>query len=151
MKADIVATAVQERPDRLTEQIIGCCFKVHNTLGPGFPERVYRNALVATLRATHLAVEQERRFQVRFEGVEVGEFRVDLLIEDRVILELKAVIGPMPNVFAAQLLAYLKAAKRPVGLLVNFGNPSCEVKRLVSSAKSRQNLRDHGRHPLAVS
>ena len=74
---------------------------------------------------------------VMFDGVQIGEFHVDLLIEGRVILEVKAVTGVMPKVFEAQLLAYLKAAKKPVGLLVNFGNPSCQVKRLaLSSAKS---------------
>jgi len=60
----------------------------------------------------------------------VGEFHVDLLVNHRVIVEVKAVIGAMPNVFSAQLLAYLKAADMSVGLLVNFGNPSCQVKRL---------------------
>ena len=129
--------------DPLTEQIIGCCFTVHNALGAGFPEKVYRNALVASLRDAGLRVEPERSFKVLFEGVEVGEFRVDLLVEDQVILEIKAVIGRMPNVFGAQLVAYLKAAQKPVGLLVNFGNPSCEVKRLVLSAKSIRNRRNH--------
>lgn len=123
--------------DQLTEKIIGCSFQVHQALGPGFPEKVYQSALAATLRGAKLVVEQERRFKVVFQDVEVGEFRVDLLVENRVIVEVKAVIGAMPNVFAAQLVAYLKAAEMPVGLLVNFGNSSCAVKRLVlSSAKS---------------
>jgi len=72
-----------------------------------------------------------------FEGKPVGDFHIDLLVNGCVILEVKAVTGPMPKVFAAQLLAYLKAAELPLGLLVNFGNPSCHIKRVIfSSLKS---------------
>ena len=134
-KADYADKA--KRNDLLTEKIIGCCFRIHRELGPGFPEKVYQSALGASLRAVGLSVETERYFDVFFEGKTVGEFRVDLLIESGVILEVKAVTGIMPKVYAAQLLAYLKAARLPVGLLSNFGNPSCQVKRIVhSSAKS---------------
>lgn len=119
--------------ESLTERIIGCCFEVHRVLGPGFPEKVYQSALVSTMRRAALSVERERRFDVTFDGSTVGEFQVDFLIEGRVILETKAVTGAMPKVFAAQLLAYLKAAQLPVGLLVNFGNTSCQVKRVVFS------------------
>lgn len=116
--------------DPLTQKIIGCCFKVHTALGPGFPEKVYQAALIASLRSVNVSVDRERRFQVLFEESPVGEFRIDLLVEGRVILEVKAVSGVMPKIFSAQLLAYLKAARLPVGLLVNFGNPSCQVKRV---------------------
>ena len=136
MKKNDYADKAKQQRDQLTEQIIGCCFKVHNALGAGFPERVYQNALVMSLRESGLCVERERGFSVRFEHVDVGAFRVDLLVEDRVILEIKAVLGRMPAVFASQLLAYLKAAQKPVGLLVNFGNPSCDIKRMALSAKS---------------
>lgn len=144
MKSDpAVVTMEKDQKDQMTERIIGCCFKVHRALGPGFPEKVYQAALASSVRAAHLGVEQEQRFTVSFDEAPVGEFRVDLLIEGRVIVEVKAVIGAMPHVFAAQLLAYLKAADMPVGLLVNFGNPSCTVKRVVlSSAKSIRNLRN---------
>ena len=125
--------------DLLTERVIGCCFKVHRELGPGFPEKVYQCALLTSMRVAHLSVERERRFKVTFEEAVVGAFQIDLLVGGRVIVEVKAVTGMMPRVFAAQLLAYLKAAKLPVGLLVNFGNPSCQVKRLaLSSAISHQ-------------
>ena len=124
--------------DQLTRQIIGCCFNVHRALGPGFPEKVYQSALAMSIRAAHLSVERERRFKVLFGEVPAGEFQVDILVEGRVVLEVKAVTGVMPKVFAAQLLAYLKAAELAVGLLVNFGNPSCQVKRVVlSSGKMR--------------
>ena len=123
--------------DPLTAQIIGCAFSVHRALGPGFPERVYQAALAASLTAAGLSVELERRFKVAFQKTIVGEFQVDLLVGGRAVVEVKAVIGAMPKVFGAQVLAYLKAAGLPVGLLVNFGNTSCQVKRFsLSSAKS---------------
>ena len=128
-----MVSQVSEGKDQLTRQTIGCCFTVHRQLGPGFPEKVYQAALVESLRAVNLSVEREHRFEVVFEGTPIGEFYVDLLVDHRVVLEVKAVTGMMPRVFAAQLLAYLKAAELPVGLLVNFGNPSCEVKRLSMS------------------
>ncbi len=126
-------TPIKNVKDELTKQIIGCCFHVHRTLGPGFPEKVYQAALLADLQTTHLSAERERRFEVFFDNRPIGEFRVDVLIESRVILEIKAVTGSAPQVFAAQLLAYLKAAELSVGLLVNFGNSSCQVKRVVYS------------------
>ena len=129
--------------DQTTGRIIGCCFAVHGELGPGFPEKVYQAALAMSLESADFRVERERRFRVLFDRKPVGDFQVDLLIKGCVVLEVRAVVGPMPGVFAAQLLAYLKAAQMPVGLLVNFGNPSCQVKRVsLSSAKSVQNLRN---------
>ena len=123
--------------DPVTERIIGHCFRVHRTLGPGFPEKVYQAALFMELEKMRFQVQRERAYNVLFENEPVGQFHVDLLVDKSVIVEVKAVTGPMPTVFSAQLLAYLKAAQLPVGLLVNFGNPSCQVKRVVlSSAKS---------------
>ena len=125
------------KDDPLTRQIIGCAFEVHRALGPGFPERVYRTALATSLTAAGLSVEPERRFKVTFQKAIVGEFQVDLFVGGRAVVEVKAIIGTMPKVFGAQVLAYLKAADVPVGLLVNFGNTSCQVRRFsLSSAKS---------------
>ena len=123
--------------DPVTERIIGHCFKVHRTLGPGFPEKVYQAALLIELEKASFQVQRERAYDVLFHDERVGKFHIDLLIDQSVIIEVKAVTGPMPAVFSTQLLTYLKAAQLPVGLLVNFGNPSCQVKRVVlSSAKS---------------
>jgi len=116
--------------DALTERVIGCCFSVHRELGPGFPERIYHNALEQALGQADIIFASETPFRVSFRGTPVGSFHVDLLVEGRVIVEVKAVSGTMPKVFEAQILAYLKAAKVPVGLLVNFGNSSCHVRRL---------------------
>ncbi len=133
-------TRAEEASDPLTRRIIGCCFKVHRELGPGFPEKVYQVALMLDMKGAALRVERERRFQVMFEGTQVGAFFIDLLVENRVILEVKAVTGMMPKVFSTQVLAYLKAAQLPVGLLVNFGNPSCQVKRVSFSAPSAKSV-----------
>ena len=118
--------------DLLTERIIGCCFIVHRELGPGFPEKIYHHALECALKKAEVGFESEKRFRVSFQGDRVGEFCLDLLVEHRVVVEVKAVSGIMPKVFGAQLVAYLKATKLPVGLLVNFGNASCQVRRMVS-------------------
>ena len=115
----------------LTRQIIGCCFAVHRELGPGFHEKIYHTALQCVLRAAGIVFESQKRFQVTFQGVQVGEFSADLVVGHEVVVELKAISGPMPKVFQAQLLSYLKASSLHVGLLVNFGNTSCHVKRLV--------------------
>ena len=121
--------------DQLTEQIIGCCFKVHKELGPGFPERIYQSALEQALKESRIPFTSEKAFRVNFQDVQVGSFKVDLLVESRVVVEVKAVTGLLPKVFEAQVVAYLKAADLPVGLLVNFGNISCQVRRLVHRSK----------------
>jgi len=117
-------------PDKLTEKIIGCCFAVHRELGPGFNEKIYSNALQITLRNECIDFVVEKEFVVLFKDKQVGKFRCDLLIEDSVIVELKSVTGYQPKLFQNQLISYLKASKIKTGLLINFGNTSCEVKRL---------------------
>jgi GxxExxY protein len=116
--------------DILTEKIIGCCYEVHSALGPGFIEKIYAKALQHQLLSAGLKFEVEREFNVFFKEQFVGKFRCDLFVEERVIVELKSVAGYLPPVFQNQLLSYLKASKIKTGLLINFGNSSCEVKRL---------------------
>lgn len=116
--------------DALTGKIIGCCFEVHRELGPGFIEKIYAKALQIQLKREGLNIEAEKEFSVYFQQQFVGKFRCDLLIQDQVIVELKSVTGYLPKIFHAQLLSYLKASKIKTGLLINFGNTSCEVKRL---------------------
>ena len=117
--------------DPLTEKIIGCCFDVHTALGPGFKEQVYQNALKLALERKKLKFTTEQTFDISFLNEVVGTYRADLVVEDEVIIELKAVVGFMPKIFESQLLSYLKASKIKVGLLVNFGNRKCFVKRYV--------------------
>ncbi|MFM6976246.1 MAG: GxxExxY protein [Sphingobacteriaceae bacterium] len=116
--------------DPITEQIIGCCFKIHTELGPGFSERIYAKALHLELQKEKITFQQEREFKVYYSGLQIGKFRCDLFVENSVIVELKAVTGFLPKLFQSQLLTYLKASKVKTGLLINFGNTSCEIKRL---------------------
>jgi GxxExxY protein len=115
---------------KLTEKIIGCCFSVHSELGPGFNEKIYSNALQIKLKQEFISFVAEKEFVVHFDKIVVGKFRCDLLIENSVIVELKSVTGYQPKLFQNQLISYLKASKIKTGLLINFGNTSCEVKRL---------------------
>lgn len=117
--------------DPLTGKVIEACFRVHTQLGPGFVERIYMNALIIALAELGLGFETEKEFVVRYEEKPVGKFRADLVVEDSVIVELKAVEGKMPKLFESQIISYLKASGIKVGLLVNFGNKSCEVRRLM--------------------
>lgn len=116
--------------DALTEKIIGCCYEVHRSLGPGFIEKIYAKALQHQLALEGLSFEIEKEFNVNFKDQFVGKFRCDLFIENKVIVELKSVTGYIPALFKSQLLSYLKASKVKTGLLINFGNPSCEIKRI---------------------
>jgi GxxExxY protein len=115
--------------DPLTEKIIGCCFEVHRLLGPGFNEKVYSNALQHQLKLQNLSFVAEKEFKVYFKEQFVGNFRCDIFVENTAIVELKSVTGILPKLFEVQVLSYLKAAKIKTGLLINFGNPGCEVKR----------------------
>ncbi len=117
--------------DPLTEKIIACCYKVHSQIGPGFQEKIYHNALKLIIKKEEIRHESEKEFHVYFDNVKVGTFRCDLFIGEKVILEIKAVSGRMPVLFEHQLLSYLKASGIKVGLLINFGNPSCEIRRLM--------------------
>jgi GxxExxY protein len=116
--------------DELTQKIIGCCFEVHRSLGPGFIEKIYAKALQIQLNKSGLRFETEKEFNVHFQEQLVGKFRCDLFVENTVIVELKSVTGYTPKLFHNQVLSYLKASKVKTGLLINFGNESCEVKRI---------------------
>jgi len=116
--------------DPLTEKIIACAYKVHSKLGPGFNERIYHNALKIVLKEQGLKYQTEKNFDVSFQGENIGRFRLDLIIEDKVVTELKALTGNIPAIFELQVLSYLKASGYKVGLLINFGNKSCQIRRL---------------------
>jgi len=114
----------------LSDRIIGCAMTVANTLRAGFVEKVYENALAHELRTAGLAVVQQQGIVVWYDGVIVGQDVVDLLVEDTVMVELKAVRG-LDAVHRAQCLSYLKATGLQLCLLINFGARSLEVKRVV--------------------
>jgi GxxExxY protein len=116
----------------LTEKIIQCCFKVHNTLGFGFLEKVYENALVIELSKAGLDAKQQYPIQVYYEGEVVGDYQADVLVENKVILELKS-IDRIADIHEIQLKNYLKATGIEVGLLINFGK-SVEIRRKFNSS-----------------
>ncbi len=124
-----------ENRDTLTEIIIACCYRVHSELGPGFNEKIYHTALKLAFNQEELKYETEKRFEVYYQSKKVGNLIVDLVIENKIIVEVKAVTGNIPDVFKYQVLSYLKASTLKVGLLVNFGNKSCQVKRLTFSTR----------------
>ncbi len=114
--------------DALTEKVIGEAMHVHRVLGPGFLESVYQNALLLRLEKAGLSAKAQYPLSVHFEDAIVGEFLVDILVEDRLILELKA-ISALVSAHEVQLVNYLTATGVEVGLLLNFGTKSLEVKR----------------------
>ena len=115
------------KEEALTKTIIGCAFKVHNTLGAGFLEKIYENALSIELGAQGLVVKQQEPIQVHYQGRVVGNYYVDLWVEDRVLVEIKAAQA-LSKAHEVQLVNYLTATGVDVGLLINFG-PSVQVKR----------------------
>ena len=123
-------TEIKNR-DPLTERIIACAYKVHSELGPGFNENIYHNALKIALEDQRLKHQTEKSFNVSFHGKAVGRLRLDLIIEGKVIVEIKTITGNIPFVFELQVLSYLKASKHKIGLLINFGNKSCQIRRLM--------------------
>lgn len=123
-------TQITDR-DPLTERIIASCFKVHSELGPGFNEKIYHNALIISLKKEGLKCETEKEFTVYFESKRVGFLKLDLVVEDKVVIEIKALAANMPDVLKYQVLSYLKVSGLRVGLLINFGNKSCQIKRFM--------------------
>ncbi len=121
-------TDQDETLNALTEKIIGCAFKVSNELGCGMFEKVYENSLVHELRKNGLAVQQQRRFIVLYDGVEVGEYIADLVVEGTVLIELKA-LKCFEEVHSAQCINLLAITKLPACLLLNFGKPRLDIKR----------------------
>jgi GxxExxY protein len=117
--------------DGLTRSVIGCAYQVSNELGCGFLEKVYENAMVVALRKAGLAVQQQVRFAVKYEGVEVGEYIADLVVENTVLVELKAVKA-FDEIHQAQCINLLRATGLPVCLLINFGLPAVKLKRFLN-------------------
>ncbi len=116
--------------NEITYKINGAVFEVNKILGPGFLEKVYENALLLELQERTLKVESQAPIKVLYRGAIVGEYFADLLVEQRVIIELKAV-ERIQKVHEAQLLNYLKATGLQLGLLVNFRYPKAEIKRFI--------------------
>jgi GxxExxY protein len=117
---------------QLTQRVIGCAFQVSNTLGAGFLEKVYENALAHELRKAGFSVSQQHPVPVMYDGIVIGEYVADLLVESVLLVELKC-FRAFTEVHAAQCLNYLKATGLPLCLLLNFGTPRVEIKRISNS------------------
>ncbi len=115
----------------ISEKIIGCAFKVSNTLGSGFLEKVYQNALIIELKENGLNAEKEKPITIYYKDKIVGEYNADILVNNQIIIETKA-IKTLNEVHQAQLLNYLKATELKLGLLINFGTPKIQIKRMVN-------------------
>jgi GxxExxY protein len=122
--------------DELTKKIIGCAYRVYNRMGYGFLESVYQKCLLIELRKAGLRAESQYPIQVRYEGETVGDFVADIVVEDTVIVELKSV-KQLAAAHEVQLVNYLVATGKPVGLVLNFGERKVEVKRKVRELKEQ--------------
>jgi GxxExxY protein len=118
--------------DEMTEKIIGCAYEAANRLGHGFLEKVYENALAHEIRKSGLTLEQQYPIPVVYDGILVGDFTADFCVGNEVLVELKAVRS-IEDIHIAQCLNYLKATSRSICLLINFGNPSVEVRRVINA------------------
>ncbi|HEV2867634.1 MAG TPA: GxxExxY protein [Allosphingosinicella sp.] len=121
--------------DELAREAVDCGFRIHSELGPGLLESVYEALMAASLARRGLAVERQKPIAIEFDGMRLGEgFRADLLLEGRLIIEIKSVDRLAP-VHARQLLTYLRLAKQPLGLLMNFGGETFRegVKRVANN------------------
>ena len=112
-----------------TGRVLAAAVTVHRTLGPGFLERIYENALILEFEARGIAYERQVTLPISYRGVVVGEHRLDLLVEGRVVVELKAVLA-VQDIFYATLRSYLRATEKPVGLLLNFAAATLLPKRV---------------------
>ncbi len=117
--------------DDLSNKVIAAAIEVHKQLGPGFLESVYEQALKVALAKRGIRFEPQKQVEVRFDGVLVGTHILDLMVEDRLVVELKAV-KELEDIHYAQLRSYLRATGAKVGLLMNFNSPTLTVKRLVN-------------------
>jgi GxxExxY protein len=114
----------------LTNKIIGLAIKVHKTLGPGFAEKLYEKALIHELLKHKIEYVTQKEIKIRYDGISLGSQRIDLLIENKVIVEIK-VVSEINEVNIAQVVSYLKATSIKLGLLLNFAKNKLEIKRVI--------------------
>ncbi len=124
--------------DELSQRVIGCAFEVSNTLGAGFFEKVYEKALCVELEKAGLGYMCQKPVSVKYKDFLVGEYIVDIVVDDRLLLELKA-LSALCREHEAQLMNYLKATGLSVGLLLNFGRPKLGIKRMIWNHNETKN------------
>ena len=125
--------------DQITYKINGCAMKVHNTLGNGFQEIIYQRCLAIELERAGLHCDREKEHDIYYEGIQVGTRRADFVVEDTVIVELKALVN-LEDVHLAQAKNYVVAYDKPIGLLINFGARSLQFKKVFNSKLSESGL-----------
>jgi len=116
--------------ETVSQRVIRCAFDVSNTLGIGFLEKVYENALCVELEKNGLKFQSQKPIVVNYKGFQIGEYIADIVVEDKLLLELKA-LATLSSSHDAQVMNYLKATNLSVGLLLNFGRPKLGIKRIV--------------------
>jgi GxxExxY protein len=130
----IVFNITKMNLEKITYQIIGASMKIHNTLGNGFQEVIYQRCLSIELERIPLSFQREKEQDIFYDGIQVGTRRADFIVEDSVILELKAVIN-LEDVHLAQAKNYVVAYDFPIGLLINFGSKSLQYKKIFHPVK----------------
>ncbi len=129
----------------LSNEILGIAFEVHNQLGPGFTEDLYERAFILELKARQIPFEEQKVVKICYKGEQVGTYRLDLAVDQKVIVELKAV-SQLNDLFKRQLKSYLKATGMQLGYLLNFGNSSVEHVRYVNTKPA--NMLKHLNRPI---
>ena len=137
----------QYKHSELTSKIIGCAMEVHKTIGNGFQEVIYQRALAIEFELQKLGFVREQEMPLFYKGVGIGSRRADFFVEDKVLVELKAVIN-LEDVHLAQAINYLEAYEKEVDLLINFGSKNLQFKRVMKSAKQ---LKNHSGHSINQS
>lgn len=123
----------------ITRKIIGCSMEVHRYLGNGFQEVIYQRALKIEMEQQSLSFSREHEMQIQYKGIDIGTRRVDFFVEEKVMVEIKAVIE-LEDVHLAQAINYLEAYGLEIGLLINFGSRSLQFKRLVKTIRKKSEL-----------
>lgn len=113
----------------LSFKIMEAVFEVHNALGPGFTENIYEEALVKELNLRGINFESQKTIKIYYKGEKIGEYKLDMVVEGKIILELKAA-SELNELFESQLISYLKATKLKLGILINFGSKRVSYKRI---------------------
>lgn len=121
----------------LTEKLLGACYQVHFVLGPGFHERIYKKAVAIELEHLGIPYSRESRYPVPYRDRDCGRYDADFIVADKVVAEIKAVSGITED-FKSKLISYLKASKKEVGFVINFGTPKLQfVRRVMTHAPAR--------------
>jgi GxxExxY protein len=130
MKINIINTNEKLIYKEISFNIMEAVFEVHNVLGPGYSENIYEEALAKEFKERKIPFERQKSIEVNYKGEKVGEYKLDMVIDGKIVLELKAVTE-LNSIFESQLISYLKATGIKLGILINFGSRKVSYKRLV--------------------